>query len=66
MSIYNMQVISGNQVWLAFDDGGAGPDHDYDDMFLYLGAVEVPEPGGLSLLSLGLIGMVTLRKRMIK
>ncbi|HEX7025913.1 MAG TPA: PEP-CTERM sorting domain-containing protein, partial [Gammaproteobacteria bacterium] len=66
MSIFNMQMISGNSIFLGFDDGGAGPDYDYDDMFLSLGAVEVPEPGGLSLLSLGLIGLVTLRKRMIK
>lgn len=35
-------------------------------MFLYIGASEVPEPGSLSLLSLGLFGLAVLRKRMIK
>lgn len=67
MSIFNMQIISGNSIFLGFEDGGAGPDYDYDAMFLSLGAVEVvPEPGALSLLSLGLIGLVILRKRVIK
>jgi hypothetical protein len=41
-----------------FDDSGAGPDEDYDDMIVGFNAVEeVPSPGSLALMGIGLFGM---------
>ena len=44
--------------WLMFwDDSGAGPDDDYDDLIARVRFTSVPEPGMLALFGLGLVGL---------
>lgn len=51
-------VDGGNTAWVLWDDGGAGPDDNHDDMIMRLtfeAAEQVPEPATLGLLGLGLL-----------
>jgi hypothetical protein len=55
-----------DSVYLFLDDGGAGPDADYDDFLVRItvtGAVVVPEPGTLALLAFALFGVVIVLRR---
>jgi hypothetical protein len=50
--------IIGNSAWLFWDDPGAGPDDNHDDMIIravFTPATSVPEPGALALFGLGLL-----------
>lgn len=52
--------ITGNTAWLFWDDSGAGPDDNHDDMIIkavFTPSTSVPEPGALALFGLGLLGL---------
>lgn len=60
--------IVGDSAWLFWDDSGAGPDDNHDDMLVravFRPAASVPEPGTLGLLGLGLLGATLVRRRAV-
>ncbi len=56
--------FSGDFDYLVYvDDGGAGPDYDYNDMVFGVSANPVPEPATMLLFGVGLAGAGYLRRR---
>lgn len=53
-----LSVVDSNTAWLFWDDSGAGPDDNHDDMLIKaVVASSVPEPGTLTLFGVSLLGL---------
>lgn len=64
LGMYSFQSIAmsilGDTAWLFWDDSGAGPDDNHDDMLIkavFTPSSAVPEPGTLALFGLGILGL---------
>jgi hypothetical protein len=64
LGLYSWQSIAmsilGDSAWLFWDDSGAGPDDNHDDMIIravFTPRASVPEPGTIGLFGLGLLGV---------
>ena len=55
-----------DSAWLFWDDSGAGPDDNHDDMLIravFTPATSVPEPGTLALFGMGMLAAAFARRR---
>ena len=56
--------LSTNTFYFGYDDGGAGPDNDYDDFIVKAVVSPAPEPGTWATMLLGFAGIgIALRRR---
>lgn len=52
-----IMIIDATTAWLLWDDSGAGPDDNHDDMIIKVKYTAVPEPATSLLFGLGLVGV---------
>lgn len=52
-----IKIINDTTAWLLWDDSGAGPDDNHDDMIVKVTYTAVPEPATSLLFGLGLVGV---------
>jgi len=58
-----LQRLGSGAAIVALDDGGAGPDADYDDLVVRVDAVAVPEPSTVAMALAGLLCLGVIRRR---
>lgn len=54
---------TGKSVWLFFDDGGAGPNDNHDDMVVRMDVAPIPLPAAGFMLLAGLGGLALVKRR---
>jgi hypothetical protein len=66
VAIFKIEELENSYI-LGWEDldlyGGTGGDRDYQDMIVRITVAQVPEPGSMALLGLGLLGLVATRKK---